>query len=72
MSDPPCIVVSSRKGKQMAKYEITTVVQYVFEVEADDLDTAEKMGWDYEDYQHFAEVYSVEVAELEEEEEEDE
>lgn len=55
----------------MAKYEITTVVQYVFEVEADDADAAEKMGFDYEDHHNFAEVYSIEVAELEEDEEDE-
>ena len=56
----------------MARYEITTVVEYVYEVEADDYDTAEKEGWNYEEYPQSASVYSVEVAELEEEDEEDE
>jgi hypothetical protein len=57
----------------MARYEVTVVVQYVYEVEAEDYEGAEKQGWDYEDYQHSGSVDSIEVAELpEEEEEEDE
>lgn len=54
----------------MARFEITTTVVYVYEVEADDVEEAEKMGWQYEDYQHYAEVDSIEVAELEPEEDE--
>ena len=56
----------------MARFEITTTVEYVYEVEADDYDTAEKEGWNYEDYPHSASVYSIEVAELEEIEEDEE
>jgi hypothetical protein len=52
----------------MPTYEITTTVVYVYEVEADDVEQAEKIGWQYEDYQHYAEVDSIEVAELESEE----
>lgn len=57
----------------MPRFEITTTVEYVFEVEADNLEAAEAMGWDYEDYGYGATVDNIEVYEYpEEEEEEDE
>lgn len=56
----------------MARYEITTVVSYTYEVEADDLESAEKQGWDYEDYQSAGVVDSIEVYEYPEDEEESE
>lgn len=56
----------------MAKFEVTVSVEYVYEVEADSIDEAETMGWDYEDYAHHASVGSIEVAELEEDSEEEE
>lgn len=54
----------------MARYELTVTVEYVYEVEADDYPSAEKQGWDYEDYQHSGSVYEIQVAELPEDEEE--
>ena len=51
----------------MPRYEVTVLVEYNYEVEADDYESAEKQGFDYEDYAHFAQVDSIEVAELEEE-----
>lgn len=56
----------------MAKYELTVTVEYVYEVEADDYESAEKQGWDYEDYQHSGSVYDIVVTELPDEDEEDE
>lgn len=55
----------------MPRYEITTTVNYTYEVEADSLEEAEKLGYDYEEYRHFGEVFDIEVAELEEREEEE-
>ena len=55
----------------MPRYEITTTVNYTFEVEADDLQEAEQLGYDYEEYRHFGEVYDIEVAELEERDEDE-
>ena len=49
----------------MPTYQITTTVVYVYEVDADGEEQAEKLGWQYEDYQHYAEVDSIEVLELE-------
>jgi hypothetical protein len=48
----------------MPTYQITTTVVYVYEVDADGEEQAEKLGWQYEDYQHYAEVDSIEVLEL--------
>jgi hypothetical protein len=47
----------------MATYDITVTVEYNYEVEADSVDEAEAQGWEYEDYSHNAEVYSIRVAE---------
>lgn len=55
----------------MPRYEITTTVNYTFEVEADDLEEAEQLGYDYEEYKYFGEVYDIEVAELEERDEDE-
>jgi hypothetical protein len=40
-------------------------------VEADSDEEAEKQGWMYEDYAHFAEVEDITVSEQEEDEDED-
>lgn len=59
----------------MPKYYIKTIVEYWTEEEFDTAEQAEKYGWEYEDYKHSAEVYSIDVEEIEdrelEEEEED-
>ena len=56
----------------MAKYELTVTVEYTYEVEADDWESAEKQGWDYEEYPHSGSVQSIDVTELEEDEDESE
>jgi hypothetical protein len=56
----------------MAKYEVTTTIEYVGEVEADSREEAESMGWDWEENLNYFAVQSIEVAELEDEEDEDE
>jgi hypothetical protein len=59
----------------MATYDVKVIVEYNYEVEADSPEEAEEQGWHYEDYAHFAEVYSIEIDnqyEDEEDEEEDE
>lgn len=55
----------------MPKYEVTVHVEYCYEVEADNYEDAEKMGWEYENYQYTATVDEIQVAELEEEEEDE-
>ena len=50
----------------MPKYQVTTIVEYIYDVEADNQEDAEKQGWEYEDYPHAATVDSIEVEEIEE------
>ena len=56
----------------MPKYEVTTTIESVGEVEADSREEAESMGWDWEENLNYFAVQSIEVAELEDEEDEDE
>jgi hypothetical protein len=56
----------------MPMYDIKVVVEYFFEVEADNAEQAEELGWHYEDYAFSGEVYSIDVDEQPEEVEEDE
>jgi hypothetical protein len=53
----------------MPNYQITTTVEFTYEFNADSEESAEAEGWKYEDYKQYAEVYSIEVKELESEEE---
>jgi hypothetical protein len=55
----------------MATYDIKVLVEYNYEVEAENKDEAEKMGWEYEDYGYTGEVYSIDVDEQWENEEEE-
>lgn len=55
----------------MPRYDVTVMVEYVYEVEADDRDEAESYGWDYEEYPFAATVSDITVSELEEETEEE-
>ena len=56
----------------MAKYDIEVVVSYMYEVDAEDDLEAEKEGWNYENYKHFAQVDSIKIEMIEKDEEEDE
>jgi hypothetical protein len=55
----------------MATYDVKVSVTYFYEVQADSDEEAEKQGWMYEDYAHFAEVEDISVSEQEEEEDEE-
>lgn len=55
----------------MPRYQVTTMVEYSYEVEADNESDAEKQGWQYEDYPHSATVDSIDVDELEEDDDDD-
>jgi hypothetical protein len=55
----------------MPTYDVKVVVEYFYEVEADNAEQAEQMGWEYEDYSYGAEVYSIDVDEQPEEDEEE-
>jgi hypothetical protein len=49
----------------MRKYEVTTAVEFCFEVEADSREAAEKEGWNYESYLSHGQVDCIKVFELE-------
>lgn len=53
----------------MPMYDLKVTVEYFYEVEADNEEQAEELGWHYEDYAFSGEVYSIEVDEQPEEEE---
>lgn len=56
----------------MATFDVKVVVEYFYEVEAENAEEAEEQGWHYEDYQHFGEVNSIFVTQTSDDEEEDE
>jgi hypothetical protein len=56
----------------MPIYDVKVVVEYMYEVEADNAVEAEEQGWHYEDYAYSGEVYSIKVDEQEEDEEDEE
>jgi hypothetical protein len=56
----------------MATYEVKVVVEYNYEVEAENESEAIDQGWQYEDYAHFADVYSIDVTQTSDDEDEDE
>lgn len=56
----------------MPTYDVTVVVEYMYEVEADSEEAAEAEGWNYEDYAHHGSVDSIDVSEQPEEDDEDE
>jgi hypothetical protein len=53
----------------MPMYDLKVTVDYFYEVEADNEEQAEELGWHYEDYAFSGEVYSIKVDEQPEEEE---
>jgi hypothetical protein len=55
----------------MATYDVKVIVEYNYEVEADSPEEAEEQGWQYEDYAHFADVYSIDVTQTSDDEEDE-
>ena len=55
----------------MPTYDVKVIVEYNYEVEADSPEEAEEQGWQYEDYAHFADVYSIDITEQESDEDEE-
>jgi hypothetical protein len=47
----------------MPMYDIKVIVEYEYEVEAENAERAEEMGWLYEDHAYAADVYSIDVEE---------
>jgi hypothetical protein len=56
----------------MATFNVKVIVEYEYEIEADNEEQAEKEGWNYEEYGAWASVYSIDVEDITEEEEEEE
>jgi hypothetical protein len=54
----------------MATFNVKVVVEFEYEVEADNEADAEQAGWHWEDYKQFGAVDSIEVDEVEEDEDE--
>lgn len=55
----------------MGTYYVKVRVDFEYEVEANSEAEAEELGWHWEDYCHHADVYSINVEEIEEEEDND-
>ena len=51
----------------MATYTVRVAVDYLYEIEADSKEDAEAEGWKYEDYNMFAQVDFIKVAEVDNE-----
>ena len=56
----------------MGLYNVTVRVDFDYEVEANSQEEAEEQGWHWEDYAHFADVYSINVEDITPEEDEEE
>ena len=56
----------------MPRFEVTTTVEFVGEVEAETREEAEAMGWDWEEHLNFYAVDSIEVYEYPQEDEDEE
>ena len=56
----------------MATYRVQVRVEFDFEVDCDNDTEATEQGWNWEDYKHTGEVYSIDVDDITESEEEDE
>jgi hypothetical protein len=54
----------------MPNYNVEVTVNFMYEVEADSPQEAEAQGWNWEDYNMFGEVYSIDVSEIGEDEDE--
>jgi hypothetical protein len=50
----------------MAKYRVSVVVEYDYDVEVESAEIAEDMGWRFEDYTYFATVRQIDVEEYDE------
>ena len=53
-------------SKETNRYMVTVLVEYCYEVEAEDDASAEEQGWSYEDYKYNATVDTIRVEALDE------
>jgi hypothetical protein len=56
----------------MKTYDVKVIVEYMYEVDVESEEEAQELGWQYEDYAHFAEVYSIETTLISDDEDENE
>ena len=56
----------------MATYDVKVIVEYNYEVEADSMEEAEELGWQYEDFAFSGEVYSISTTQTSDDEDEEE
>jgi hypothetical protein len=56
----------------MKTYDVKVIVEYMYEVDVESEEEAQELGWQYEDYSHFAEVYSIETTLTSDDEDENE
>ena len=56
----------------MPTYNVKVRIDLEYEVEAEDEAQAEKEGWNWEEYTHWADVYSIDVEDITEPEEDEE
>jgi hypothetical protein len=77
MSEGVCILITTRKGRQMPRYNVEMMIEFSGEIEAESEEAAEQLAWTswgetYDSPIVYDGVYSIEVEALEEEDEEDE
>lgn len=53
----------------MGMYRVQVVVNFDYEIECESEEEAEKQGWNWEDYTHYSDVYSIDVEDITEPEE---
>ena len=46
------------------RFNVKVVVEYEYEVDVENEELAEKEGWNYEEYSHWASVYSIDVEDV--------
>jgi hypothetical protein len=76
MSVGRCKIVTTRKGRQMPRYQVEMMIEFAGEIEADNEEHAEQLAWTswgetYDSPIVYDGVYSIEVEAVEEDEDEE-
>jgi hypothetical protein len=76
MSEGRCKIVTTRKGRQMPRYQVEMMIEFAGEIEADNEEHAEQLAWTswgetYDSPIVYDGVYSIEVEAVEEDEEDE-
>jgi hypothetical protein len=77
MSEGRCKIETTRKGRQMPRYNVEMMIQFAGEIEADSQDEAEQLAWTswgetLDSPITYDGVYSIEVEAVDEEDEDEE